>query len=79
MVRTRVSSGSGSPISTSPRVRVTVSSPTDGVHLVHPSQHVPVHEPLDDVAGYRQGSTRQGVDLVVEDHQQVQLVHVHDC
>jgi len=50
MVRTRVSSGSGSPVSTSPTVRVTVSSPTDGVHLVHPSRHVPAHEPLDEVA-----------------------------
>ncbi len=50
MVRTRLSSGSGSPISTSPRVRGTVSSPTDGAHLVHPSQHVPTHEPLDEVA-----------------------------
>jgi hypothetical protein len=31
-------------------MRVTVSSPTDGVHLVHPAQHVPTHEPLDEVA-----------------------------
>ncbi len=50
MVGIRLSSGSGSTISTSLRVRVTVSSPTDGAHLVHPSQHLPTHEPLDEVA-----------------------------